>query len=196
MVTFAEVFKKNKREFLEWGGILLLFAVLYGTGYHTEVIGKTQSLLLYTGIMQPDISSSNSTLVDAPFDLQYTDADGNLRSLSEHKGKTIFLNFWATWCPPCIAEMPDIHDLHAEIGNDVVFVMVSLDKDANKAWNYVARKEFQFPVYHMVGRMPAEYATGSIPTTIVISPSGKIEMKKEGMAKYNTDKFKKFILAL
>jgi thiol-disulfide isomerase/thioredoxin len=196
MMTIAEVFHKNKREFLEWGVIILIGATLYLTGYHTEVIGKTQSLLLYSGIMQPDVSNSNLPIEDASYDLQYIDAEGNLHTLSEHQGKTIFLNFWATWCPPCIAEMPDINDLHGEIGNDVVFVMVSLDRDANKAWNYVARKEFKFPVYQMVGQMPAQYATGSIPTTIVISPSGKIEVRKEGMAKYNTDRFKKFILAL
>lgn len=196
MATIAEFFHKNKREFLEWGAILIIGSTLYFTGYHTEVIGKTQSLLLYAGIMKLNYDDSNIIEEDASYDLQYYDAQGNLHSLSENKGKTIFLNFWATWCPPCIAEMPDINNLHSEIGNDVVFVMVSLDRDANKAWKYVERKEFQFPVYHMAGKMPAIYATGSIPTTIIISPSGKIEMKKEGMAKYNTERFKKFILAL
>ncbi|MGN8225455.1 TlpA family protein disulfide reductase [Gracilimonas sp. BCB1] len=185
-----------KKELLQWGVIFLVAAVLYGTGYHTEVIGKLQSVILYTGLFQPDVEESIQHGNQADYNMPLLTINGNRTSLSEFEGKTIFLNFWATWCPPCIAEMPNIQSLYNELDDEnVVFVMASLDQDPQKAWDFIGRKEFTFPVYSVISK-PRVFDTSMVPTTYVISPDGIIAMKHAGMAKYNTDDFKAFLVGL
>ncbi|MBO6584838.1 MAG: TlpA family protein disulfide reductase [Gracilimonas sp.] len=185
-----------KKELLQWGAIFLIGAVLYGTGYHTEVIGKLQSVILYTGLFQPDVEESVVHGNNADYNMHLLTLDGTPVSFSDFKGKTIFLNFWATWCPPCIAEMPNIQRLHDDIqSEDIVFVMASLDRDPQKARDFIERKEFSFPVYSVRSK-PRVYDASIVPTTYVISPTGEIVLKHQGMANYNTDRFKDFLSAV
>lgn len=124
--------------------------------------------------------------------------NGDRTSLKEFEGKTIFLNFWATWCPPCIAEMPNIQALYEELSNnpEIVFVMLSLDEDHEKARSFLERKELSLPVYFLQGRKPGSYDSSVVPTTYIISPEGNIVIEKRGMAKYDTDEFRNFLLSL
>jgi thiol-disulfide isomerase/thioredoxin len=186
-----------KKEFIQWGIIFMIGAGLYATGYHTEVIGKLQSVLLYTGILQPDTSESVVHGSKADYNMPLLTINGEETSLEEFKGKTVFINFWATWCPPCIAEMPNIQRLHDDLkdNENIEFVMASLDQDPQKAWDFVERKEFTFPVYSVIAK-PRVYDASVVPTTYVISPKGDIVMKHQGMAKYDTDSFKEFLLAI
>ncbi|MEX0608064.1 MAG: TlpA disulfide reductase family protein [Balneolaceae bacterium] len=192
--------KKNslKKELSQWGIILGIVAILYTTGWHTEVIGRMQSVLLVTGILQPDTELAEGAKKDAYFDMPMVSLDGVNTSLSEFKGKTIFLNFWATWCPPCIAEMPNIQDLYEDISEDeeIQFVIVSLDESHQKARDFMERKGFTMPVYFLNGRKPGVYDSSVVPTTYVISPEGEIVMEHRGMAKYNTESFKAFLREL
>src|SRR6056297_191952 len=183
-----------KKEITQWVFIFLIGAALYASGYHTEVIGRIQSVLLYTGILQPDTDESIMHGRRAEYNMPLLTVEGEQIYLSEFEGKTIFMNLWATWCPPCIAEMPNIQRLFDDINdnNDIVFVMASLDQDPQKAWDFVERKEFTFPVYSVIAK-PRVYDSSVVPTTYVISPQGDIVMEHQGMAKYDTDEFKAFL---
>lgn len=189
---------KFKRAIIEWTTILGVFGILYFTGLHTEVIGGLQRVLLSTGILRPDTEIDASDFQKASFNMPMITINGDRTSLKEYEGKTIFLNFWATWCPPCIAEMPNIQDLYEDISENesIVFVMLSLDEDHEKARSFVERKEFTMPVYFLQGRQPGVYNSTVVPTTYVISPEGNIVLEKRGMAKYNTSGFKDFLLSL
>ena len=113
---------------------------------------------------------------------------------NQFKGQTAFLNFWATWCPPCIAEMPDIHDLYEKVkGENVAFVLISQDQNFDKAKNFLERKSYTFPIYQLISPLPESFASQSIPTTFLISPEGKIIAKRIGMAKYDTEKFRSLL---
>lgn len=182
-----------KKELIQWSIIFVIGAGLYATGYHTEVIGKIQSVLLYTGILQPDTNESVMHGQPADFNMPLLSLNGERTSLSEFEGKTIFMNFWATWCPPCIAEMPNIQRLYDDIENDnIVFVMASLDEDPQKAKDFAERKGFTFPIYKVLAK-PRVYDSSVVPTTYIISPDGNIVMEHRGMAKYDTDGFKEFL---
>jgi len=123
--------------------------------------------------------------------------EGERIPFSQFEGKVVFLNFWATWCPPCIAEMPDIQRLYEDVDSDnIAFVLISSDDSFQKAKDFVKRKEFNFPIYQLASPLPQVYDYRAIPTTYVISPEGKIVVSKSGMAKYNTKKFKKFLSEL
>ncbi|SMO63858.1 TlpA family protein disulfide reductase [Gracilimonas mengyeensis] len=185
-----------KKELIQWAVILLVAAGLYATGYHAEVIGRLQSVLLYTGILQPDTDASIVHGQTADYNMPLLTLDGDRTSLAEFEGKTIFLNFWATWCPPCIAEMPNIQSLYEKVhSKDIVFVMASLDEEPQKARDFVARKGFTFPVYSVLSK-PRSYDSSVVPTTYVIAPDGSIMMEHQGMAKYDTKEFTEFLKAI
>ena len=187
--------KSVKREIIEWAIFLGIMGFLFGTGLHTPVFGFFQGLILKTGIIQP--SMDESAIGTADYNFVLIDQEGNRKSFTDFEHEVVFINFWATWCPPCIAEMPDIHELYKEMHVDGVnFVLISLDDDFQKARNFVKKKEFDFPIYRLASPLPKVYESTAIPTTYVISPNGKIVVSKSGMAKYNTRKFKSFLLGL
>ena len=155
----------------------------------------TQSAALHTGILNasPD-EVSNPKEFDYHFFVK--DLSGNKINFEQFKGKVIFLNLWATWCGPCRAEMAEIQNLYSRMDKDkVVFVMLSIDLDKNKGKvvNYIHDKAFTFPVFMTSGYLTEQLNVPSIPTTFVISKSGKVVMKEVGTKNYNTDKFKKFL---
>ena len=185
--------KGIKKELTEWVVLLTVIGVIYFGGWHTEVLGRMQQVVLATGIIQPDMVEEERI---ASYDFQLMDSDGNRSLFSDFEGEVVFLNFWATWCPPCVAEMPDIHSLYENQKDDVKFIMISLDRDREKAREFIARKGFEFPVYFLMSNLPGSYDTHSIPTTYLIDKSGKIIIENHGMAKYNTDSFNELLTEL
>jgi thiol-disulfide isomerase/thioredoxin len=187
--------KSIKREIIEWGIFLGIMGFLFGTGLHTPVFGFIQGLVLKTGIMQP--STEGVPISQADYNFTLIDSEGNKIPFTDLENEVVFINFWATWCPPCIAEMPDINSLYGEMKDEGInFVLISLDDDFQKAKDFVKRKGFDFPIYHLGSNLPEVYESQAIPTTYVISPKGKIVVSKSGMAKYNTKKFKTFLVDL
>ncbi|MGB0346005.1 MAG: TlpA family protein disulfide reductase [Balneolaceae bacterium] len=187
-----------KREVVEIAVFLSIAGFLYAMGWHTEVIGTLQRGILATGIFRPDVSVEETDFIKAEFNMPLITLDGNRTNLRKFEGKTIFLTFWATWCPPCIAEMPNIQKLYTDFqdAEDIVFVMLSLDEDPEKARAFMERKEFTMPVYFLAGRQPGVYNSTVVPTTYVISPDGYIVTEKRGMANYNTTSFREFLSGL
>ncbi len=185
--------RKVKRELIEWILILSIAGIIYVGGWHTEVIGKIQQAVLATGIISPDYAKDEKT---ASYNFWFEDMSGKQISFTEYQGKVVFINFWATWCPPCIAEMPDINSLYSETKDQIQFVMISLDQDERKAREFIQRKNFKFPVYFLRSTLPPVYDTHSIPTTYVLDTNGVVKVENHGMAKYNTEEFKAFLLEL
>ena len=207
---------KNKKNNLKktWVQYAIFGAVvlgLYATGLHAEVLGFAQRGLLETGLMNPIVAKKEKagtqdgqantelekeTSKKANFDLKLRDVEGNIVPLSDLKGKVIFLNFWATWCPPCVAEMPAINNLHKEMGDEVAFVMLSVDQKFEKAVSFRERKNYGLPIYSLAGELPAMYRSSAIPTTFVIDAKGNLALTHKGMADYDTEEFKEFLNSL
>ena len=199
--------KNTTKTWIQYGIFAVVAISLYATGMHTEVIGFAQRGLLATGLMNPDVAeitqikdnqdvSLTSNLTKANFNLKLTDRDGNTRSLEEFKGKVIFLNLWATWCPPCIAEMPGIDKLHEEMGDEIAFVMLSFDDDFEKAKDFDKRKGYDLPIYAPASNLPEMFQSSALPTTYIIDAAGNLALTHEGMADYSEQEFKDFLLAL
>lgn len=203
---------KAKKEFLQYAVLAVIALGLYITGLHTEIIGFAQRGLLETGLMNPDVkverviaqadraeSVSDKDISKNPkadFNLNLQDPEGNIIPLSDLKGKVIFMNFWATWCPPCMAEMPSIDNLHEEVGDEVAFVMLSMDENFEKAISFNEKKEYNLPIYQLAGQLPVIYRSSAIPTTFVIDAEGNLALTHKGMADYDTEEFKNFLKSL
>lgn len=184
-----------KKEIRGWAIMLGLLAVLYFTGWITPVMGGLQSLVLATGIFKPDIEATPS-VPNFDYDGLFTSVNGELVNLNSYKGKTLFINLWATWCPPCRAEMPHIEELYKKVKGEgnLEFLMIALDKDFEKSKKYIGQKDFSFPVFHASHGLNASLQSQSIPTTLVIDPSGKIVFYHEGMSNFNTREFEDFLI--
>jgi len=173
-----------------WIGIPLL---LYTLGWHTAVLGTLQRGLLWTGLFDPEISREADPDT-ADYHLRLRTLDGERHSLAELRGRTVFLNFWASWCPPCVAEMPGIAALHESMGDEVAFVLVNMDQDPAKARAFLDRHGYRdLPVYRPVGGIPEAYAVSTIPSSYVLSPQGRIVVEHTGLGHFDTAHFRRLL---
>lgn len=174
---------------------LVLVAFLRVTGLVSSVSCFNQWALLQTGL---EGATGEKLLTGEDFNYQFTikDLEGNKFSFDQYKGKVIFLNIWATWCGPCRAEMPSIQKLYNKMDKEkVTFIMLSIDKDADRAKvvDYVKKKEFTFRTYQPSGYLPELLRVPLIPTTFIISKEGKIVKKAVGTTNFDKPKFQKFL---
>lgn len=189
--------KKNKKEILKWVATFAVIALFYFTGWHRPLIANLQRVVLLTGIIKPDISATEPISELADTDAHFYDESGNRVSLSQFRGKPVFLNIWATWCPPCRAEMPGIQKLYTAIGDEKAsFIMLSTDADFAKALKFKKDNGYDFPIYRLAANLPAELDTETLPTTYVFDKEGRMHMSHKGMAKYDSEEFKVFMRGL
>jgi peroxiredoxin len=101
---------------------------------------------------------------------------GDSESLNDYRGKVIFLNFWATWCGPCRAEVGEIDALHETLKDEDFMIMaLSIQEQKKKVSKFMKSNEIDFPVYlDSDGEVAAMYGVTGIPTTYIIAPDGSI----------------------
>lgn len=104
------------------------------------------------------------------------DLNGKEVKLEDHRGKIVFLNFWATWCPPCREEMPSMEKLHIEFKDrDFTMLAIDLREDAKKVRAFKERFKLNFPMLlDSDGSVGSRYGVRSIPTTYLLDGKGYI----------------------
>ena len=188
--------KKTKKEIRDWVIFVGVLLTLYFTGLHTDVAAFAQRMVLATGIANPNTEINQKEKEVAAYDFTLKSLEGKELNFEEQRGKVVFINFWATWCAPCIAEMPSIQNLYEVYKDDanVSFVMINIDDKKSKAKQFIDKKNYTFPVYFAASTLiPKVYSTKGIPATFVIDKEGYIVYKKTGMASYDAKKFIGFI---
>jgi thiol-disulfide isomerase/thioredoxin len=167
--------------------------------------GKVMQGLMKVGLFQPNIPDISKEEVVTEFAsntemdrILFKNNDGEVIPLSSLKDKVVFINFWATWCPPCIAEMPTIQKLYSEFkdNEDIVFMMVDVDNQREKSQAFMDKRKFDLPIYTPAGPIPSSYLGGAIPTTLVLNKQGEVVFKHEGMGDFSNEEFKTFIKQL
>jgi thiol-disulfide isomerase/thioredoxin len=135
-----------------------------------------------------DSNTASATTALPSFSVQ--DVDGNVVNLQSLKGKKLFVNLWASWCPPCKREMPSIEKLYQSVDkNKVAFVMISYDDQFEKAKKYVSSKGLKLPVYYPVENPPALFNVQGIPATFIFDENGELIKQIEGSENYNTQEY-------
>lgn len=186
-----------KKEIKSWGIMLSVVAFLYFTGLLPVIVGGLQSVLLSTGLIRPKLEIPDLTNQQFDYRGKFLTFDGQQIDLESYRGKTLFINLWASWCGPCRAEMPHISELYKSVQNEpnLEFLLIGIDNDLEKSRNFLDGKSWAFPTAHASFGLNSSLQSESIPTTLVVNPKGKIVFYQEGMSNFNTDEFKDFLLS-
>jgi peroxiredoxin len=149
-------------------------------------VGALTLALLLSGAIGLAYTREQDSSSIAP-DFRVTDLTGKTISLSDYRGKVLFLNFWATWCPPCRAEVPDFVEAYAEHkANGLEILGISVDTAGKSTVTaFVEKYKINYPVVletrENTGKIVDDYQPGQfIPTTFVIDKTGRIRHKQVG----------------
>ena len=165
--------------------IILIAAILIGVSIITVNTYNTSSSR--NKASQEDASTkpigiNPNVIKTKAIDFKLKTLDGKEFSLSDLKGKKVFLNFWATWCPPCKAEMPEIEKLYQETkDSDLVIVAVEIGEPLSTVKSFIDSNNYSFKVLLDSNQSVAsKYNIASIPTSYFIDVQGNIISKNEG----------------
>lgn len=178
--------------------LLILGSIYTVTNYNKSkalgnTIQKSNTANNANNLSNSNISSNSST---SPFNkktssipaLNFTlkDLDGKEVSLKDLKGKKVFLNFWATWCPPCRGEMPEIEKIYEESKNsDLVIIAVNIGEDRDTVKAFMDKNNYKFKVLlDSNNDIATNYQISAIPTSFFIDKDGKIVNKNVGAMNY------------
>ncbi|MCH8011802.1 MAG: TlpA family protein disulfide reductase [Candidatus Marinimicrobia bacterium] len=130
------------------------------------------------------------------FNWKIQSIEGAEIDFSTYEGKVVFLNFWATWCRPCIAEMSSIQRLYELLKDEGLEVVCISNENPEKVEEFIKEKGYDLPIYIMKGWKPKVLMTRGIPATFIISKEGMIEYQHVGGAKWDEDSVESFIRKL
>ena len=156
--------------------------------YNSIAISNVQAIMEPPELKVPDPKDMDVTLVDFDVNLlQFEDLEGSQFSLRDFRGKTLFINYWATWCNPCLAEMPSMVELYNQYkdNQDIVFLYLSKE-NKNTIIDYIPKDETlsQLPLYKIISDDEL-FSTRGIPTTFIVDSSGEVVVKDVGSAIWN-----------
>jgi thiol-disulfide isomerase/thioredoxin len=151
--------------------------------------------LMEIGLYKPKVEETVAPIAMSLNGIKFSDVKGNIIDLGDLKGKVVFLNFWATWCPPCRAEMPSLNKLYTQFKNDdkVVFIFADADGDLDKSQKYMLKRKYEMPIYKVESEVPEQIFAGVLPTTIIFDKEGRLSFRHDGMANYSNKKFVSFL---
>ena len=150
-------------------------------------------------LLAPSSEEMKVTTIDFESNmLQFSDLENNISTIQNFKGKNLFINYWATWCNPCLAEMPYMVELYEKYKNeeDIKFLFLSRE-DLKTIKNYIPKDENlqKLPIYKIITD-DEFFATSGIPTTFIIDSTGEVIVKDLGTAFWNDESVFKFIDSL
>lgn len=183
----------DKKKWLRISGNVLFYGAILLLLFNPAAKGWLLQQLMAVGLFKVEIKKE-APVVNQPPEanvFSFRDEKGTIVSTNDLKGKVVFINFWATWCPPCIAEMPSLVDLyeHFRDNDQFVFLFVNEDYNTGKAEAYLKGKGYDLPMVTGAGNIPSAIYSGTLPTTVVLDKEGRIAFKHEGLAKYNNTDF-------
>lgn len=158
--------------------------------------------LMEIGLFRPSAGKMEKELAALPAPnlsgVIFRDVTGKEVDLGHLKGKVVFLNFWATWCPPCLAELPSIQEAWKTFkgDSDFVFILVDADGTLPATQKFMKKKGYDFPLYSAASSVPENLFSGALPTTIVFDKQGRISYQESGAANYASQRFIDFMKKL
>lgn len=180
--------KETRSFWQKTGDILfwLLLILLIIPGPRKVISTAVNRVILHVknpGMFNPE---KQVRLTDGDYDWMLRDSRGEPVSLEAFRGEVIFLNHWATWCPPCVAELPEIRRAYEKHGERVRFLLVT-GQEPSVVGTFLEKRGYGgLPVYFASSAPPSALQAGAIPTTFIISGDGKIVTRKTGAVNWDS----------
>ncbi len=184
--------------------ILVVIAIYVTTNYNKNPIPNitadsntsAQGTIPQSDINQGATSTTDNTVGQKAPDFELTDLNGNKISLSSLKGKNVYINFWTTWCPWCIKELPDIEKAYQTYKDkDLVVLAIDIGEDRNTVKQFIDKNKYNFKVLLDTDQSVAQlYNVTSIPVSVFIDKNGNISAKRIGAL--TEDQLKSYIESL
>ena len=140
----------------------------------------------------PSVLEEEDQISLQPFSYQVTAMDGTSSSIEIGRDKVTFISYWATWCPPCIAEMSSIQKVYDDYGDSVQFILLT-NEELEVVKEFLNKKQYTLPAYIPRMQAPEELYEKSIPTNFIIDKSGKIVIKETGSTDWNAKRFRQIL---
>jgi cytochrome c biogenesis protein CcmG/thiol:disulfide interchange protein DsbE len=173
----------RRTAWLAMGAVALALGLIWvapGADDHPVTTGSSEA----SGDFPGEPEDANAAGKAAPLHFTLKDMNGVDVSLASFKGKVILLNFWATWCGPCKAEIPSLVELQQEYGDKLVVLGLSVDDTVEKMRPYAVEYKINYPLLVGSGREDVQDAFGpmwGIPVSVIIDREGKIAKKHSGI---------------
>ncbi len=160
------------------------------------------SFSLHASWLQPPLSHT-LTAVKTPFmakDFSLPDVDEEMVKFSAYRGKVILINFWATWCPPCVREMPSMERLYRQLKKDK-FVVIAIDQmeDEDQVFAFTGQLSIE-PTFTLLldknSKVANSYGVKGLPTTFIIDKKGRVRYRAIGGRELDHAQIKKIIKQL
>jgi len=190
MATPKEALRKWKESRSIWHKVLdiifWLLLILLILPAPRKVIGTAVNRIALH-LKNPGIWSEEKQVMLHDQDYQWVlaNSQGTPYYMSDLRGTVIFLNFWATWCPPCIAELPEIQKAYEKYGEKVAFILVA-NQEPEVVEAFMEKHGYDIPVFYPGTQVPAVFESPSIPTTFIISRDGNIVTRKKGASNWDS----------
>jgi thiol-disulfide isomerase/thioredoxin len=191
----------SRRDFLKGVGAGVLITILALAGLVTLWLLRARQIVISRMeqreaaevpgtpvLLYPPEINDSKVLGRAEYVWSIETLDGKTESFTQFRGKVLFLSFWATWCQPCIAEMPAIEALAKRFAGDprLAFALMT-DEEADTVRQFVRRKRLRLPVYLVRHGVPGSLWAQSRPVTQIIGCDGAILVKHFGAADWNSE---------
>lgn len=177
--------KKKGKSFI----INTLFVVFLGVLFFTPVGTSIKVWLNRALAMSPSLEKIEDFKSADLTGWTIVNEEGSQLDLDSLKDKVVIINFWATWCPPCIAEKPSFQELYDDYKNKVVFLFVT-NEEAEKVAQFKAKHNYTLPIFFSMNAAPTALYSSSIPATFVLNKKGQIVVKKFRSADWSSSKFR------
>jgi thiol-disulfide isomerase/thioredoxin len=165
--------------------ILFIFILIPATRKQTIALILKPTLFIH----QPKVNKEQPKLLEETYNWELRDITGEYLYFNKFRNKVVFINLWATWCPPCVAELPDLQKLYNDYNDKVEFLFIS-NESKSVIDEFMKKSEFDLPVYIPVSQYPTDFETNSIPTSFLINKNGEVVISRKGVAKWNSKRIR------
>ena len=197
MPTLKERFTKWKEKRSIWqksGDIFfwILIILFLVPGPRKAILTTLNRAVLHVKTPRMISEEKQEVLTDLDYNWVLARSENEPYYFSNLRNNVVILNFWATWCPPCVAEMPELQSLYKKYGDRVAFVLVTKEKpDVVEA--FMKKNQYLMPVFYLDSDPPAVLSFNAFPTTFIISKDGHVVSKKTGAANWNSKATEKIL---
>lgn len=178
---------KSQRSNLIFFGIIALIFFTPLRGHLQEFVGKVKM-----AVFSPSVENVNDRVSLTSYKWNLKGINAADYNFEDANGKVVFVNFWATWCPPCRAEMPSIQKLYNDYKNKVEFVFIS-NEESRKVSDFLTKNNYTLPSYNQFNASPTEFSVSSIPATYLLNKKGEIVIHSVGSSDWNSAKIRKVL---